>query len=99
FRRSASDYCWCPETGEKTGKRRRMMGRRRFCFGIDDRAEQDFIIAYLKSPSLDTYLHNKHQLIGNILDLAGEIGIDFAFPTQTIHMVPPEKAAINMAAE
>lgn len=57
------------------------------------------IIAYLKSPDLDTYLANKHQLIGNIIDLAAEIGVDFAFPTQTIHIANPDAIAMKAAAE
>lgn len=57
------------------------------------------IIAYLKSPDLDTYLLNKHQLIGNIIDLADEIGVDFAFPTQTIHIAGQDADALKMAAE
>ncbi|MEM8852337.1 MAG: mechanosensitive ion channel family protein [Pseudomonadota bacterium] len=57
------------------------------------------IIAYLKSPDLDTYLFNKHQLIGNIIDIASEIGVDFAFPTQTIHVAAPDADALKMAAE
>lgn len=56
------------------------------------------IIAYLRSPDLVAYLQNKHDLIANILDMAKEIGIEFAFPTQTIHVAPTEEAAVDLKA-
>jgi MscS family membrane protein len=46
------------------------------------------ILVYLfwKVPGWDDELLQKHKLSIQILDLAKEIGVDFAFPTQTLHV-------------
>jgi MscS family membrane protein len=35
----------------------------------------------------------KHKLMGDIIDLAGDMGVEFAFPTQTVHVAPSGQAA------
>jgi small-conductance mechanosensitive channel len=35
----------------------------------------------------------QHELLGNIIDLAEKLGVSFAFPTRTVHLVHEEEAA------
>ncbi len=35
----------------------------------------------------------QHELLGNIIDLAANLGVSFAFPTRTVHLVHDEAAA------
>lgn len=49
------------------------------------------LLVFLKSPDIQTYIRNRHELIGSIIDLANEIGVDFAFPSQTVYMANAEE--------
>ena len=36
----------------------------------------------------------QHELLGNIIDLAAELGVSFAFPTRTLHLARDDEAAL-----
>jgi MscS family membrane protein len=40
----------------------------------------------------------QHQLIIDIIALAEELGVAFAFPTRTVHLAGPQDAAAELAA-
>jgi len=44
------------------------------------------LYAFFKTPEWATELRERHRLLMDILRLGQELGIEFAFPTQTIHM-------------
>lgn len=46
------------------------------------------IYVFLKVPDWSTELREKERLFIDILKLSQQLGVDFAFPTQTIHMAP-----------
>lgn len=45
------------------------------------------LYCFLETPNWDTELREKHRLFADILRLADELGVSFAFPTQTLHLV------------
>jgi len=42
---------------------------------------------YFRVFGYDAQVAARHALIGDIVDLAKEVGVDFAFPTRTVHLV------------
>jgi len=48
------------------------------------------LYCFVRTPDWSGELREKHRLFNDILRLAERLGVDFAFPTQSIHMVSPE---------
>jgi len=44
------------------------------------------LYAFFEVPDWPTELRERHQLFADILRLAQRLGVDFAFPTQTVHL-------------
>ena len=69
------------------------------------------LVTYFVVPDWATELRERHRLLADIVRLAGELGVEFAFPTQTLHlhrgMAPeppdqpgePDKTGQQMAAK
>ena len=54
------------------------------------------LYAFLECPDWGTELREKHRLFADVLRVAEELEVDFAFPTQTLHVVgepPPDDEA------
>jgi small-conductance mechanosensitive channel len=45
---------------------------------------------YFRVPSYDEFVVARHALIGDIVELAREVGVSFAFPTRTVHVAAEE---------
>ena len=56
------------------------------------------LLAYLRTPDIGEYATAKHNLIGDIIDLAHEVGVDFAFPSQTVYVARDEGEQLFQAA-
>jgi MscS family membrane protein len=41
----------------------------------------------------------KHKLISDIIELADDMGVEFAFPTQTVHVAPSGQQAASFYEE
>lgn len=54
------------------------------------------VYAFFKTDSWTTELSEKHQVLLDIMSLAQELGVSFAFPTQTLHV---ESVATPQSAE
>jgi MscS family membrane protein len=52
------------------------------------------LYVFHETPDWPTELRERHRLFVDILRLAQRLGVQFAFPTQTIHLAPPSGAAI-----
>ncbi len=48
------------------------------------------LYCFVETPDWSTELREKHRLFNDILRVADELGVSFAFPTQSIHLVKPE---------
>lgn len=48
------------------------------------------LYCFVETPDWSTELREKHRLFNDILRVAAELEVDFAFPTQSIHVVRPE---------
>ncbi|MFT5048982.1 MAG: MscS family membrane protein [Chlamydiales bacterium] len=48
------------------------------------------LYTFVETPDWSTELREKHRLFADILRLAEQLGVGFAFPTQTLHMARPE---------
>ncbi len=48
------------------------------------------LYCFVETPEWATELREKHRLFADILRLANELGVSFAFPTQTLHVAKPE---------
>ena len=48
------------------------------------------LYTFLETPDWSTELREKHRLFADILRLAEGLGVEFAFPTQTVHLAKPE---------
>lgn len=48
------------------------------------------LYCFVRTPDWATELRERHRLFGDILSLAAELSVSFAFPTQTLHMARPE---------
>jgi MscS family membrane protein len=46
------------------------------------------LYCFLKTPDWSMELREKHRLFADILRLADRLGVEFAFPTQSLHVVP-----------
>lgn len=49
------------------------------------------LVAFFEVPDWATELRERHRLLADIVRLASELGVEFAFPTQTLHMHRGEK--------
>jgi MscS family membrane protein len=43
-------------------------------------------MVYLDVPSYDDELASKHKILLQLIELAEEMNVSFAFPTQTLHL-------------
>ncbi|MCV6597992.1 MAG: mechanosensitive ion channel [Mangrovicoccus sp.] len=43
------------------------------------------VLAYLRTPGTPEYAETKHNLMGDIIDLTEKVGVEFAFPSQTLY--------------
>jgi MscS family membrane protein len=50
------------------------------------------VYMFFETPDWDTELRERHRLAVDILRLAGRLEVEFAFPTQTLHLVRGVKA-------
>jgi len=58
---------------------------------LGDSASLDVLLyAFVETPDWSTELREKHRLFADILRLAEKLNVNFAFPTQTIHLAKPE---------
>jgi MscS family membrane protein len=48
------------------------------------------LYCFVETPDWSTELREKHRLFNDILRVAEELKVSFAFPTQTLHIVKPE---------
>jgi len=55
--------------------------------GFGDSSLEILLYLFVKTPDWATELREKHRFFLDILRLAGELGVEFAFPTRTIHMI------------
>ena len=55
--------------------------------GLGDSSLNILLYVFWKVPSWNQELQEKHRLLMDILRLGSEMGIEFAFPTQTLHMI------------
>jgi MscS family membrane protein len=58
--------------------------------GFGDSSLDVLLYCFVETPDWSTELREKHRLFNDILRVASELGVDFAFPTQSIHVVRPE---------
>ncbi len=56
--------------------------------GFNDSSLDVMLYFFLRVPDWATELREKHKLFLEILQLAQELNVDFAFPTRTLHMHP-----------
>jgi MscS family membrane protein len=49
------------------------------------------LYAFVECPDWGTELREKHRLFADVLRLAERLEVDFAFPTQTLHVARPEE--------
>ncbi len=47
------------------------------------------VLGYFNTSDFKAFLAAKHKLIGDLIDLAAQEGVEFAFPTTTLHMTEP----------
>jgi MscS family membrane protein len=55
-----------------------------------DSALEVLLYAFVETPDWAMELREKHRLMADILRVAHELGVEFAFPTQTVHLVQDE---------
>ena len=57
------------------------------------------VLFHLEAPDFSTELGERETILLQTMDLVSELGIAFAFPTRTLHIVatPPEAQAIDAA--
>ena len=53
----------------------------------------------LRVPDYVTELTEREQILLQIMDLAKEIGVEFAFPTRTLHLESTPETAGNFSKE
>ena len=51
------------------------------------------LYCFVETPEWSTELRERHRLLADILRLAQRLGVEFAFPTQTLHLHPQEAGA------
>ena len=52
---------------------------------------------YFRTPGYEAFVAAQHRLLGDIVDLAAEMEVSFAFPTRTVHIagpIPADRPAI-----
>jgi MscS family membrane protein len=55
--------------------------------GFGESSLEILLYLFVKTPDWGTELREKHRFFLDILRLAGELGVEFAFPTRTLHMI------------
>ena len=55
--------------------------------GFGESSLEVLLYLFVKTPDWGTELREKHRFFLDILRLAGELGVEFAFPTRTLHMI------------
>lgn len=60
--------------------------------GMGDSALEILIYVFWKVPDWSSELQEKHRLVLDILRLGQELGVEFAFPTQTLHLFNENKS-------
>ena len=58
--------------------------------GFGDNALNILLYCFVETPDWATELREKHRLLQDITRLAARLGVSFAFPTRTIHLVQSE---------
>ena len=58
--------------------------------GLGDSALEILLYCFVAAPEWATELREKHRLFADILRLAEKLEVDFAFPTQTLHLTRSE---------
>lgn len=53
-----------------------------------------FLVVFFAAPDLATELRERHRLLTDILRLAERLGVEFAFPTQTLHLRRDDESAL-----
>lgn len=70
--------------------------------GFGDSAIDIELIGNLKVASFDRFVAARHRLVGDIVACAERMGVNFAFPTRTVHIAPagaePSAAAPRLAS-
>jgi len=54
------------------------------------------LYVFFACPDWSTELRERHRLILDILRLAAELGVEFAFPTSTVHLFQGEKTSARL---
>ena len=72
--------------------------------GYADSALEILVYVFWETPEWGTELRERHRFLLDILRLAREIGVDFAYPTQTLFMkrddtTEPEHEGLSLAGE
>jgi MscS family membrane protein len=57
------------------------------------------LYCFFECPDWSTELRERHRLLVDIMKLADRLGVEFAFPTRTLHMFQGEASASNLAAD
>ncbi|MBB73929.1 MAG: hypothetical protein CMJ75_05380 [Planctomycetaceae bacterium] len=60
--------------------------------GFGDNALNILLYCFVETPDWATELREKHRLLQDISRLAANLGVSFAFPTRTIHLVQSENS-------
>ena len=64
--------------------------------GMADSSLNVMFYIFFEVPSWSEELRARHEVLKQIIDLAQELGVNFAFPTQTLHMETfPEKTGLS----
>ena len=58
--------------------------------GLESSSLAVLLYCFVETPDWATELREKHRLFADILRVADEVGVSFAFPTQTLHVAKPE---------
>jgi MscS family membrane protein len=55
--------------------------------GFGDSGLEVLLYCFVRTPDWATELRERHRLLMDVLRLANDLGVEFAFPTRTLHMV------------
>ena len=67
--------------------------------GFGDNALNILLYCFVETPDWATELREKHRLLQDIFCLAGKLGVSFAFPTRTVHLVQSAEGGVPPAAD
>ena len=60
--------------------------------GFGDSALEILLYVFVETPEWATELREKQRLLLDIVRLANKLGVEFAFPTRTVHLIPSQQA-------